>query len=203
MKVVSTLFACFLLSACASLGPPFSKPQKASKEKALIYVYRVKKFAGSAGSPCVCLDRQVVGEIPNGGYFSLEASPGQHELRLRSGLGDTLASFPFTSKARQVYYVRTDFSLNSGAQENTVTARQAALGPGGGGAIGAVAGAIASDSFFGTKEEADSILSRLDLRAQEKSKNPGFLFIKPDMAEPEIVQTKLVTIPAYKINPCK
>jgi hypothetical protein len=203
MKAGSALILCFLLSACASLGPSFSKPQKATKDKSLIYVYRVKKFAGSAGSPYVCLDKQVVGEIPNGGYFSFEAPPGQHELTLRGGLGDRLASFPFSSKAQQIYYVRTDFSLNSGAQENTEIARQAALGPGGGGAIGAVAGVIASDSFFGTKAEADSILARLDLRAQEKSKNPGFLFIKPDMAEPEIVQTKLVTIPTYKINPCK
>ncbi len=203
MKVGRTLYLFFLMSGCASLGAPFSKPQKAPKDKSLIYVYRVKKFAGSAGSPYVCLDKQVVGEIPNGGYFSFDAPPGAHELKLRSGLGDTLASFPFTSKPQQVYYVRTDFSLNSGAQENTEIARQAALGPGGGGAIGGVAGAIASDSFFGTKAEADSILSRLDLRAQQKSSNPGFLFIKPDMAEPEIVQTKLVTIPPYKINPCK
>ncbi len=203
MKLVKALPVLLLLSACASLGPHFSKPQKASKEKSLIYVYRVKKFAGSAGSPYVCLNKQVVGEIPNGGYFSFEAPPGEHQLTLRSGLGDKLASFPFSSKAKQVYYVRTDFSLNSGAQENTETARQAALDPGGGGAVGGVAGAIASDSFFGTKEEAESILARLDLRAQEKSSNPGFLFIKPDMAEPEIVQTKLVTIPPYKINPCK
>ena len=60
-----------------------------------------------------------------------------------------------------------------------------------------------SDKFFGDEVEAKEILSRLDLRAQEKSNNPGFLFIKPDMAEPEIVQTKLVTIPTYKMNPCK
>lgn len=131
--LVKTLPLFFLLSACASLGPHFSKPQKASKEKALIYIYRVNKFAGSAGSPYICLDKQVVGEIPNGGYFSLEAPTGTHELKLRSGLGDTLASFPFTSKAQHVYYVRTDFSLNTGARENTDTARQAALGPGGGG----------------------------------------------------------------------
>ena len=141
--------------------------------------------------------------MPNGGYFSIEASPGNHELILRDALGGRLASFPFSVKAKQVYYVRTDFSLNTGARENTDTARQAALGPGGGGAIGAGIGAVMSDKFFGDEVEAKEILSRLDLRAQEKSNNPGFLFIKPDMAEPEIVQTKLVTIPTYKMNPCK
>lgn len=189
----------FIFLGCTSLGPKFSQAQKPAKDKALIYVYRVNKFAGSAGSPYVCMGKQVIGEIPNGGYFMFTAPPGSHELRMRGVLGDTLASFPFNVKAQQVYYVRTDFSLNSGAKEGAEAARQGALGPGGGGAIGAAMSA----GFFGGKEEAEKILSHLDKRVQEQSNNPGFLFVKPDFAETEIKQTEVFTVPAYKNNPCK
>lgn len=202
MKFVA-LLSLLLCSACASLGPQFTKAQKASKDQSLIYIYRVKKFAGSAGSPYLCLDKKVVGEVPNGGYFPLEMSPGSYELTMRGALGENLASFPFTVKANHVYYVRTDFSLNSGARENTDVARQAALGPGGGGALGAGIGAVVNDQFFGDEEEGNKILTQLDKRAQQQSKNPGFLFVKPEFAEAEIAQTKLFTVPPYKMNPCK
>lgn len=51
-----------------------------------VYFYRIHaSFEGSAGSPDVELDEEVVGELPSGGFFFVDVAPGSHAIRLDAG----------------------------------------------------------------------------------------------------------------------
>lgn len=151
-----------------------------------------------AGSPYVCLDGKVVGELANGGYFSIEVPPGSHVIAKKS-LGEDAGNFGFTVSPGKSYFVRSDFSVDNGARESAEIGRNAALGPGGGGALGEVM----SSAFFGSENDKKLILEMLDTRAEKISNNPGFLVVKPDYALSEIRETKLFAVPPYKKNFCE
>jgi hypothetical protein len=194
-------FFLVLLIACTSLGPRYSPQSSEDKTKALVYIYRVKKFAGSVGSPYVCLDHKVIGEVKNGAYFMIEMGPGKHDLELRSLDHYVLGNFPFILKSGETYFVRFDASMNNGIKSNvngTIPPKSAAMG--------AVAGgmqAAANGYFFADGSEKKKILDALDKRAQESSQNPGFMLVNPDFAEKEIAETQAFHIPGYSSNPCQ
>jgi hypothetical protein len=195
LLVLSTL----VLSAfgCASLGPVYQEQTLTNKKMAQLNIYRVKKFAGSAGSPYLCLDNKVIGELTNGGYFVTEIEPGDHTL-MRKTMGANAGDVKFTAKAGEAYYLRADYSNDNGAQESANIGRQAALGPGGGGALGAAMSA----GFFGGSAERETLKANKDQRMNSVGLNPGFLFVKPEFAKTEITQTKLFVVPEYKTDPC-
>lgn len=58
--------------------------------KGTIFVYREKAFAGGANQYDVMLNGELVGSLPNGSFFSVEADPGENNIEPR-----TLTSFDF------------------------------------------------------------------------------------------------------------
>lgn len=200
------LFMFLFLSGCASLGPQFEQRSSFDKKKSLVYLYRVSKFAGSAGNPDICVDSQVYGELGNGGYLPLEIASGNHKLELKGLGGGNAGELSFQTVAGGTYYLRSDYSLNNGAKEGMGTGVNAGLaGVPKTASSGAIAGgmtAAAGIVFFGSKEEAKQIADQLDTRAHKDVINPGLLMVKQDFAQTEIGQTKLIKVREYKTNPC-
>jgi len=58
--------------------------------KARIFIYRDKAFAGSANQYDVMLNGTLVGSLPNGSFFSIDTDPGEKKIEPR-----TLTSFGF------------------------------------------------------------------------------------------------------------
>ena len=59
-------------------------------EKGTLIVYRDKKFAGSANQYDVMVNGVLVGSLPNGSFFSVDADPGENRVEPR-----TLTAFGF------------------------------------------------------------------------------------------------------------
>ncbi len=182
MKRVQVLLSFFVFGSlgCANLGDKFTQVEDFNKSKALVYVYRVPKFAGSAGSPYLCIDGKVAGEVADGGYFSLLLDPGSHKVNLKS-LGTETEGFTFKVGSGKTYYLRSDFSsLKSGT---------------GAGLVGDAIWATSSD-------EQKKILDSLDKSAQELTTDASLLFVNEGFAKNEIVKTKLFKVPQYEKNYC-
>ena len=58
--------------------------------KGTIFVYRDKAFGGSANQYDVMLNGVLVGSLPNGSFFTVDADPGENKIEPR-----TLTSFGF------------------------------------------------------------------------------------------------------------
>ncbi|MCB0378098.1 MAG: DUF2846 domain-containing protein [Bdellovibrionales bacterium] len=169
-----------LTTSCASLGDKFKPVAKTNSDKALLYVYRVHRFTGSAGSPYVCINDQVVGEIPDGGYFPVEIQPGQHQVSLKS-LGEELVKTPFQARAGQTYYLRME---TTASKKGTGT------------------GLVMDSMLANSDEEKKAILASLDTRAQKNNDDPGFIFVKESFALNEIKKNKIFNVPKYEKNYC-
>ncbi len=175
------LFIVFGLMGCASLGDKFTPVESFSDNKALVYIYRVPRFAGSAGSPYVCIDGKVAGEVVDGGYFSVQLNPGSHKVSLMS-LGSETQGFTFKVSPGKTYYLRSDFSsLKSGT---------------GGGLVGNAIWATNTD-------EQKNILDSLDKSAQELTTDASLLFVNESFAKNEIVKNKKFKVPEYEKNHCE
>jgi hypothetical protein len=197
MKNVLLLAACLAIAGCASLGSDFAQKPLTDKKKAQLNVYRVHKFAGSAASPYLCLDGKVIGELVNGSYTTVEIDPGEHVL-MRKILGENGGDVKFTASAGESYFIRADYSNDTGAQETGKIAREAVLGYGARGAMGA---AMAMP-FYGSSKEKQILYDARDTRTKSIALNPGFLFVTSEFAIPEIGKTAEFKMPAYKNNPC-
>jgi len=185
-SIILSFAAMILFSGCASLGPSFTPLQASPSGKSIVYIYRVSHFAGSAYSPDVKLDGKTLGTLSNGSYLPFEVAPGQHKIELESIAGVVCAiDFKLSDKAE--HYLRFDTTMNNGAKESATNAQSAALGPGGGGAIGAAM----TSGFFASKDEKDTALKAADSDIAQPLSNPGLFFVKPDFAKPEISKTKL------------
>jgi hypothetical protein len=94
LPLLTTLAACALLSACASvpLAPKekdvaaktFTKPQN---DKANLYIFR-NCFVGQALKKSVFIDNQVIGESANKVYFFKQLAPGTHKISTESEFGN-------------------------------------------------------------------------------------------------------------------
>ena len=195
-KILLLPFVILIASGCASLGPEFKKVVSFDKNKALVYMYRVKRFGGAAGSPYVCLDDQVVGETVNGGYFPILIKPGKHKIGLAINRV-TSSTIYFDVKAGNTYFLRFSAPMNNGAIESANSSRRAALHNGGG-----ALGAGLMSALGPSSKEKKLILKKLDKRSQKLSINPGLLFVKPAFGKSEIKKTKLFKVPIYKENYC-
>ena len=67
----------------------FPSPQKAKtsapkrdSQKATIYFYRIKQFAGAALEPSVYCDDKELARMDNGRYFGVTLDPGKHTCRM-------------------------------------------------------------------------------------------------------------------------
>ena len=86
-----------------------SSPQKTEanqprpeNQKATIYFYRIKQFAGSALEPSIYCDDKELARMDNGRYFGVTLEPGKHSCRM----GDKQTGFEVDMKPGQEYYAK-------------------------------------------------------------------------------------------------
>jgi len=78
-----------------------SEPKKPA-DRAVIYFYRIKQFAGSALEPAVYCDEKELARMDNGRYFGVTLDPGKHTCRM----GDRQTGFEVELKPGEEYYAK-------------------------------------------------------------------------------------------------
>ena len=102
-----------LLSGCAKLGPKFTQPVMASKDKAIIYVYRSRWGVTGHEIPGVKMnDKEIVTAVPELVYFPIAVTPGKYTFTPK--LFGVYKTTPVTvnAKAGQVYYVELQVKIS-------------------------------------------------------------------------------------------
>lgn len=79
-----------------------SQQSQTDSQKATIYFYRIKQFAGSSLEPSVYCDDKELARMDNGRYFGVTLEPGKHTCRM----GDNQTGFEIDMKAGEEYYSR-------------------------------------------------------------------------------------------------
>jgi len=81
-KSASVACLCLLLTACASLGPPFSPVTELRAEQALVYIYRPSHggFLDGDSGPTIKVDGTKTVFLQGGGYAPVWLAPGSHEV---------------------------------------------------------------------------------------------------------------------------
>jgi hypothetical protein len=182
-----------LLCSCASLGPKYTSPPLKDSKSATLTIYRPSLFTGSAVSPYLCIDQQVAGEIANGGYQTLQLSPGKHRIEQKIN-GVFSGTFVTDLKAGQAYYIRYDASTYNGTSD-TITTNASVQG-------GLVGYAVAS-MFVPDKKDIEAITTNVDTRVQKTVHNPGMFFVKESFALSELPQTKEYKLNKFSKNFCE
>ena len=73
---------------------------KSDSQKATIYFYRIKQFAGSGLEPSVYCDDKELARMDNGRYFGAALEPGKHTCRM----GDKQTGFEIDMRSGEEYY---------------------------------------------------------------------------------------------------
>lgn len=81
---------------------PSAQENTATDDKATVYFYRTKQYAGSALEPSVYCDDKELARMDNGRYFAVRLAPGKHTFRM----GDKQTGVELDVKAGQSYYMR-------------------------------------------------------------------------------------------------
>ena len=71
-------------------------------DKATIYFYRIKQYAGSALEPSVYCDEKELARMDNGRYFGVTLERGKHTCRM----GDKQTGFELELKPGEEYYAK-------------------------------------------------------------------------------------------------
>jgi hypothetical protein len=178
MKTILLTILLFL-SACASLGPKFDKLQTASKNKALVYVYRPAAFTGSARSPDIFFNGKKVGTSSNGSYFFFEADVGPSKVVQRNFAGEETGELEFKLKSDQVYFLRMDLGLPTLKRRFDSDGKESGQ-------------ACPFQGLNFTFRESDlEILKAMDKRVQSNTCWPGFMFVSENLARRELLNTQL------------
>lgn len=105
------LCAAVLLSACAS-GPKYAEVSAAipaiPEDKGRIYFYRSGTMFGAGIQPAVMLNGEKVGDSQPGGFFFVDAAPGNNEVVLSTEVERKLT---FTLDKKQTQYVKMTVGL--------------------------------------------------------------------------------------------
>ncbi|HEV7857847.1 MAG TPA: DUF2846 domain-containing protein [Pyrinomonadaceae bacterium] len=108
--------ACAQDTAQPAASPETNKPtaeakaantDTTSQDKATIYFYRIKQFAGSALEPSVYMDDKELARMDNGRFFGVRVAPGKHTFRM----GDKQTGFEIDMKAGQDYYAKVSLEM--------------------------------------------------------------------------------------------
>ncbi|MEA2175956.1 MAG: hypothetical protein QOD00_3548 [Blastocatellia bacterium] len=119
---IASVLACAAIACAQDTAQPAASPESSkpaveakaastdttSQDKATIYFYRIKQFAGSALEPSVYMDDKELARMDNGRFFGVRAAPGKHTFRM----GDKQTGFEIDMKAGQEYYAKV--SLETG-----------------------------------------------------------------------------------------
>tara|TARA_R110002072_G_scaffold264493_2_gene423266 strand:+ start:218 stop:661 length:444 start_codon:yes stop_codon:yes gene_type:complete len=84
-KLAVLLLTILMLNACVATGPAFQELAEPISDKAVVYIFRQSKFAGSGNSPELIIDKKTIGSLPNGGYFETILDAGNHRLEIQFG----------------------------------------------------------------------------------------------------------------------
>lgn len=87
--IVTGLMGCTMATPVVTSGS-YEGLANTDPSKGTIFVYRGKAFAGAANQYDVMLNEVLVGSLPNGSFFTVEAEPGENKIEPR-----TLTSFDF------------------------------------------------------------------------------------------------------------
>lgn len=87
--------------------PAASAPS--SDAKATLYVYRPRRYAGSALKPSVYSDDTELARLENGRFFVAKLAPGSHTIRSN----DKASGVALDMKAGTNYYVRIDIEAGA------------------------------------------------------------------------------------------
>src|SRR6266699_1491 len=74
------------------------------KDKAIVYFYRYKQYAGSMLAPSVYCDEAQLARMDNGSYFTVTIDPGKHTFRSN----DKQSGAEINLKAGQEYFLRVE-----------------------------------------------------------------------------------------------
>ena len=109
------LIAALALSTTASVYAQDPKPTespspqktesgqpKPDSQKATLFFYRIKQFAGSALEPSIYCDDKELARMDNGRYFGVSLEPGKHTCRM----GDKQTGFEVDMKPGEEYYAK-------------------------------------------------------------------------------------------------
>jgi hypothetical protein len=94
-----------VLTACAAKGPPFQAIDLIPEAKALVYIYRAPRFAGSGVVYDVRIKDTEIITLRAGGYYPYFAEPGETEFWART---EARASVTEDLNAGETYYLKGD-----------------------------------------------------------------------------------------------
>lgn len=98
-----------LMTGCAgTLGPQFESVNRIPYGKALIYIYRTPKFAGSAVAFDIHHNDKVITRLVSGGYYPYVTNPGAVELWAKT---ESRSSLTVHIRAGETRYVRGDVGV--------------------------------------------------------------------------------------------
>ena len=112
------LLATVFFTGCGTSGPNFTRVETFPPDRALVYIYREAKMAGSANNYTIWVNDEPLTNLANGGYHYYLAEPGEQNLKARTkvnalnaGLATTAQSrwefINFSAEAGKTYYIRS------------------------------------------------------------------------------------------------
>ncbi len=113
LKRPSTIFCLLLtllifLSSCAT-GPQFREVQSIPEGKSIAYFYRPAKFYGSARSPSIFDNGNLILDgLTNGGYWVYPVSPGKHIFSSKAAILEGSHVTINSEASGEVYYIRME-----------------------------------------------------------------------------------------------
>jgi|GEM_PF-583524 len=106
MKTHTTLgyfFAFIILTGCVSLGDPYDSIESIPPGKALLYMYRLKAFAGGGVQFDMHVNDKLVCVLANGGYYPYFIEPGKTTVWTRT---EVKREVTFVAEAGNTYYIK-------------------------------------------------------------------------------------------------
>lgn len=99
-----------IIFSCATTQStvPFEEETVRDEGKSLFYFYRVDNFVGSVVAFEVLMDRDELGTLNIGGYFTEEIASGKHQLivKVAGDVGSWSDTLRLVVKPSSVYFVR-------------------------------------------------------------------------------------------------
>jgi hypothetical protein len=96
---------------------PAASGTSAADAKATLYVYRHRRYAGSALKPTVYADDRELARMENGRFFVVKLDPGMHSIRSN----DKASGTEVDMKPGQEYYVRIDIEAGAWKGHGRIT----------------------------------------------------------------------------------